>query len=518
MTQPDGGCVLSRLPVFFVSIALIAGPANAEWFEARTDHFVLTMDDTRENTRAFAERLERFDAALRRLYAVADNPDQRLRPLAVYSLDVPLFQKTCGCETVLGYYEARAKQSVIFSMHMPKVDKTSKQGELSSQVVLLHEYGHHFTFSNFPVAYPKWFAEGFAEFNATAEFKPDGSVLIGYPASYRAGSVRYGDVSVWDLFDADKFGVQWGHEGGFYGKGWLLTHYLMLGRNRPGQLAHYLDLINQGKSGRDAATLAFGDLKTLNTELFGYSNGLAPQLKIPASNQAVNVTLRALSRGEAEILPTYIKAQSGAPKDAMNALAFQAEQVGNRYPQDAIVQSERAEIEFDCGQLAKALEAADAALRIDGKMVDPLVVKGLVALDLAKKSKSTDQAAWKGVRAWFLAANRINTNAVMPLYEYYASFVAEGVQPPQDAVTALMRAEVLAPESSIVRLALARQMLLDGDSHGARALLAPLAYSPHADRAKNMPLQLIQLIDAGKMDEAKQLVTAKTNESAGKVN
>lgn len=501
---------MSRLLVCVASLTLIPASASAEWFEARTDHFVLTINDTRENTRAFAERLERFDAALRRLYAVPDNPDQHLRPLAVYALDVSLFEKTCGCETVLGYYEARPKQSVIFSMHMPKVDKTSKDGELSSQVVLLHEYGHHFTFSNFPVAYPKWFAEGFAEFNATAEFKPDGSVLIGYPANYRAGSIRYGDVSVWDLFDADKDGIQWGHEGGFYGKGWLLTHYLMLSHNRPGQLAHYLDLINHGKAGRDAANLAFGDLKALNTELFAYSHGLAPQLKIPASSRPVNVTIRPLSPGEAEMIPLYAKSRSGASKDAMTSLALQAEQVAKRYPQDAVVQSERAEIDLDAGQQAKALEAADAALRNDGKMVDPLVVKGLVALQVLSKSKSTDRSAWQAARAWFLNANRFDSNAVMPLYEYYLSFVAEGVPPTENAVTALMRAEVLAPESPTLRAALARQMLLGGDTHSARALLEPLAFAPHASRDKNLPLQLIQLIDAGKIDEAKQLVIAKT--------
>src|SRR5439155_10768044 len=106
------------------------------------------------------------------------------------------------------------------------------------------EYSHHFAFSNFPIAYPKWFSEGFAEFNATAEFAPDGSVLIGYPADYRAAAILQGRVSVWDLFDADETGVPLSYIDAFYGKGWLLTHYLMLSRNRQGQLARYLDIIN----------------------------------------------------------------------------------------------------------------------------------------------------------------------------------------------------------------------------------------------------------------------------------
>jgi tetratricopeptide (TPR) repeat protein len=510
---------MRRLSVWAILLALIPVSANATWFEARTDHFVLTIDDTPENARAFAEKLERFDAALRRLYAVQDNPDQHLRPLAVYAFEDGLFHKTCDCEGVLGYYQARVRQSVIFTAHMPEIDKKMKIGGWSSQSVLLHEYGHHFTFSNFPIAYPKWFSEGFAEFNATAEFAPDGSVLIGYPANYRAEAIHDRSVSVWDLFDADSGDIPWGYLDGFYGKGWLLTHYLMLSHNREGQLAKYLDLINHGQSGRDAAKLAFGDLNALNTELFDYSkHGLAPRLRIPPSSQPLNVSMRQLSPGEVAMLPTYAAVRSGATKDAGRRLATDAEAVAKRYPDDPTVQSEWAEVEYRTDRSAIALQAADAALRIKPQIVDALVIKGMVAADVLRKAGSKDTAAWDAARGWFLNANHADPNAVMPLYEYYETFVSQGVTPPDSAVKALMRAQVLAPESSILRAALARQMLLNGDSKAARSLLAPLAYSPHATDAKDVPLQVMKLIDAGKTEEATQLLSDKIKDDAAKAN
>jgi hypothetical protein len=164
------------------------------------------------------------------------------------------------------------------------------------------------------------------------------------------------------------------------------------------------------------------------------------------------------------------------------------------------------------------LQAADAALRIDPRSVDPLVAKGLVAFDVLSKGKSKDKDAWDAARGWFLNANHIDPNAVMPLFEYYESFVAEGVAPTDNAVMALKRAEALAPESAVIRMALGRQMLLAGDANSARALLAPIAYSPHAPRAKNVPLQIIDMIDAGHIEDAKALMQDSAKGDAGKAS
>ena len=150
---------------------LVVSPANAEWRQARTDHFVLLIDDTEAGARDFATRLERFDAAMRRLYSVPDNPDQHARPITIYLLKDKVFIEACGCPGVLGFYRPEAAGSLIMSAHMLDMDRKAIVGGWSSQAVLLHEYVHHFTYSNFPIAYPYWFSEGFAEFKRERHFR-----------------------------------------------------------------------------------------------------------------------------------------------------------------------------------------------------------------------------------------------------------------------------------------------------------------------------------------------------------
>jgi len=218
------------------------------------------------------------------------------------------------------------------------------------------------------------------------------------------------------------------------------------------------------------------------------------------------------------MLPTYAEVRSGPPRDDDARLADQAREIASRYPDDALVQSECAEVEYATDRQAYALEAADVALKIRPQSVDPLVVKGMVTFALLAKAKSKDEAAWDAARGWFLNANHIDPNAVMPLFEFYESYVAEGVAPTDNAVMALKRAEILAPESAAIREALARQTLLGGDAHSARALLAPIAYSPHAPRSKNVPLQVIEMIDAGQIGQARQLMENMAKDDSGKAS
>ena len=499
--------VVSVAVAMAAACSLNATPAQAEWHEARTDHFLLTIDDTDANARAFAERLERFDAALRRLYGIGDDPDQHHRPIAIFALREKLFYETCGCYFRLGYYQPRMYHSAIFSAHMPEIDRKTKDGWWSSQTVLLHEYAHHFAYNNFPIAYPYWFSEGFAEFNATARFQPDGGVLIGYPANYRAEAIKSGGhLSPKQMFAPERFGFGDNIEL-LYGRGWLLTHYLMLKKDRAGQLGTYLDAINKGKESLAAAELAFGDLKKLNAELDAYAKGiLAPSLRIIPAAAPIKVAVRPLSPGEAVMVPIRAKVISGVQKGHRSGLASKAAKVAARFPNEASVQEQWAEAELAARRLDRADQAADASLRLEPNRAGALVIKGLVAEMRLEDAKSNDPASWNAARGWFVRANRANPDAVLPLFHYYASFIRSKQSPTSASVKGLRRAQILAPESSELRAILARQLLLDGDAAGARSLLQPLAFSPHSKRDKNLPKQVVDLIDAGKIAEAKAAI------------
>ena len=166
------------------------------------------------------------------------------------------------------------------------------------QVVMLHEYSHHFMYTNYPLAYPLWYSEGFAEFNANVIFAPDGAIKIGYAANYRGYAIRndYQEMTVRELFEPPAyFPVDT-----LYGRGWLMTHYLTLDPERKGQLAVYLAEFNKGITSLQAAQIAFGDLNKLYSDLFTYrarKGGLAHPLRIPPAAKPPETIVRALSPG-----------------------------------------------------------------------------------------------------------------------------------------------------------------------------------------------------------------------------
>lgn len=487
--------------------AWTASSARAEWREVRTDHFVLTIDAAEEDARAFATRLERFDRALQLLYGLEDTPDRRARPVHVYALSQELFAATYRRGYALAYYRPRSAGSFILTQYIPKFDKKSKTGWWSSQTLLLHEYAHHFMYANFPSAYPFWYSEGFAEFNANTSFEEDGALIVGYPANYRAEGLRNGGVGMKQLLEPESFGYPDDMDR-LYGRGWLLTNYLMLSPQRKGQLASYLTALNRGTRSYAAGQQAFGDLDKLDDELDAYRKGkLAAPLRIPAAPGPIDLTVTTLSPGRVAMLPLYLLFTDGIAKGYRMGRAMDAAKIADRFPDDPVVQAQLAEIEYLAGRLDRADAAAGRALALQPNMVDALVRKGMIAAQRAAEARPADAKLWVAARAWFLKANRADANAVMPLYLYYASFVAAKEKPSASAVNALMRAVVLAPESREIRYALARQKLLDRNANDARALLQPIAFAPHLKRKRNIPREILGLIDAGKLDPAIALMT-----------
>lgn len=506
------------MTVIAAAAVVAAGPvlASPHWVEARTEHFVIRIDATEQVARDYAIKLERFDSALRRLYAVPDDPSRRANPLQVFAMKEGLFLKVCGCGNAAGYYKPAAGGSAMFSIYQPDLDDKAKQGEMTPQVVLLHEYSHHFMFTNYPLAYPRWYSEGFAEFNANAAFSTDGSITIGYPANYRAYAIRneYQELTVREFFEppSDGYPVDT-----LYGRGWLMTHYLTLDPARRGQLDVYLAEFNKGRTSLQAAQTAFGNLNTLYADLFAYrrrKTGLAKPLRIPPAAGLPEVTVRPLSAGAAAMMPYHLYLANGLSAKRAGAMVRDAERVAADYGVDAPAQVDLGGIELAAGNFDAADAAADRALSADAQNRDALLLKGQVAVRRAGKAASVSPAIWTQARSWYLKANKLAPDASLPLLYYYQSFIAAGQTPSPGAVAALKRAVVVAPEDSTTRLLLARRILGEGDGASARALLQPIAFSPHQRADDNVARAAIVAIDAGKMDDAAKAIDAAIAEDA----
>jgi hypothetical protein len=257
--------------LFLAALALNAvSAARAEWYEASSDHFVIYADDKEADIRTFAQNLERYHSAMEFLVGrKMDKPSPSNRvTIFVVGGQRDMRALTGGSRTIGGFYIPRAGGSRAFVQDI----RNTKGYPDFSTIVLLHEYAHHFFISSQRFAMPRWLGEGAAEFFAAATFKDDGTLLIGRAAQHRGAELLYADpVHVRELLDPELYEKQRGKGyDAFYGKSWLLYHYLTFSKERGGQLGKYQVNLMNGMAPLAAGEAAFGDLDQLERELGKY--------------------------------------------------------------------------------------------------------------------------------------------------------------------------------------------------------------------------------------------------------
>lgn len=481
----------------------VPAAADAAWMEASSEHFLIYADTDEAWLRSFADKLERFDGSLRVIRTLTTDPGRRSNRLTIYVADTAEdVARLCGkCGSVAGFYVPRLGGSLAYT---PRRSGYGSKFDLSAQPVLLHEYTHHFLYQNFTGAYPSWFSEGFAEFNATARFETDGAITFGAPPLYRAYGLLSGNpMPAKRLLVPTQQRLSMVEVDAIYGRGWLLTHYLLVDPARSAKLARYLEALSSGTTPLEAATGAFGDLKALDSTLEKYKRGKFAGWRIPATAVKPGpITIRTLSDGEAALMPVRMRSQRGVNEKSAATIVRDARKRAAPYPAVAGAQIALAEAEYDAGQPDAALAAAERAIAADPKALRAYLYKGRVLVDRAEKAESRDPAVWKEARSWYLKANRIDADNAEPLVLFYRSFKAAGQKPTENAVRGLERAHMLSPEDAGLRWLVARQFLIDERPDMAKAVLVPLAYDPHMAAESNPAAIIVAKLAAGKTGTA----------------
>ena len=487
-------------------LLLAAAPVHAEWMEASTDHFVVYGETNERNLRRFAEQLERFDGAMSAVTGVPRTKPTRSARVTVYIVgsDTDLrklyAQNGGNARNISGFYSPRLEGPVAFA---PRV-LAARSGDFDlnfSTIVLLHEYAHHLTFANSRLTPPRWFAEGSAEFFASASFASDGSVTLGRPANHRAPELfQAPDVTVIDLVDQEHYEKRKGKDpryDAYYGRAWLLYHYLTFEPARRGQLTAYLTALAAGTPSRQAAESAFGDLVKLDREIGSYMRRRSLQtLVIKGSALPTGeIATRVMRPGEAAIMPVVMRSKRGVgSEETARSILADARAIAARFPADAAVLAALAEAEHDAGNDDAAIAAADAALAIDPANVNAHLRKGYALFD--KAQRSGDETAMRDARRAFVALNRVENDHPVPLYRFYLSYSATGTDPTPNAIAALEQAAGIAPYAHEVSLALAHRRLVEGKLAEARAALQPIAFNPHGGLLSAKVRAFMQSIDA----------------------
>ena len=494
-----------RIWLFLALLFSAFAPAHAEWWEAKTEHFVIYSQDTEQKTRAFAVELERFDHALRSLQST------KFDPITSDSQRVMIFRSGDVDDIGLlapgaaGFYIPRMNPVAFTPARATRVTqgsivKRDSRTDLDPRSVLFHEYAHHFMFQNFAAGYPSWYIEAFAETAATIVLKDDGTFHLGNPPQYRSDALFNSmmTVSPQSLL-ASTAKPDFEDYYGYYSVGWLMNHYLTFEPSRQGQLKTYLRLVNGGMDSGPAARQAFGDLNKLGSEIGRYKKGrLGGAVVRPATQANLSVAMRKLAPDEEAIMKLRMRSKAGVTRKEARGIAADARGVARRYPNSLLVYLELAEAEFDAENYAAAQAAADRALQIRPDSIEALNRKAQILIELGRKDKSQLAPA----RPLLAKAHELDPANPEPLYLNYLTYYYSGQAIPESAIIGLERAYDSARQDTGLRLVLARQLLLEQKGKLARDILLPLGLNPHESKNKKTIRGIIEMIDAGKVTEA----------------
>lgn len=505
--------------------ALLPGPAQADWFQASSKHFVVYSNDSPDKVKAYAEKLERFDKAISVLHMTKETPRGPAARVKIYVVDnVAAVQKIYPGRggNVAGFFIARSSGSVAF---MPRV---GGDGDLSAQAILFHEYSHYWMFSNWSdAAFPYWFTEGFAEFHATAIVKPDGAMIFGANPLYRRYTVDNSSLMpAPDLLKAKPSdNLSPANRDAVYSRGWLLMHYLTFDAERRKLLAAYIGAINGGKSPAEAGKL-FGNANTLDVKMDSWgAQRRYPSIMLTTAQLPIGeVTIRPLTPGEVAIMPALTQSAAGVDERKAGDVVAIARKVAAAFPDDPAVQNELAEAEYDnagnpkisdadaIAGYARAEAAADRAIAADPKSIHALLYKGMAMEQGLAKAKVTDPVKWAAARKWFLAANKIDAEDPEPLVQYYESYGLAKTKPTTNAEGGVIYAYALAPYDNSVRFSATRALLSQGKAKEARIALAPVAYNAEGGDFSERAQKVLAAIDANDVAGAIKILDTKPDE------
>lgn len=461
-----------RFIVIFLFLLMFSAPAHAAWYKVESDHFTF-YGTSPKSLEEDALRLERFDGLLRKLLFIPQTENEA--KLSVYVLSGQAEVRKVygeGAKGVAGFY--RANEAGVLAV-VPR-----ETGEFDN-IILHHEYAHHLMLHNFSSAYPAWYVEGFAEFLSTVEFKGDNANL-GMQAKHRAFQLYLEDTTpIRTLLSSTVGDIDKDHRGNFYGRAWLLTHFLTFKPERKGQLQAYLKLVSEGKPSLSAAEAVFGDLDVLQKDLQRYMSARTiSYLGLPFPAPAgIKVSVTELEPAFGETLRERLSLSRNTTEEERQQIVRSLEKVAKLYPGSADLWTQLADIRLRTKDYPGSIEAADTAIGLNPGAARAHLFKGIARLRQLQALGSDDAAAWKEARGWIVRGNRSDPEDALILFEYYRSFARERRRPSESAIAGLRKATLKIPQANGFRIAYAFELMKSGNYKAAADHLLPIANSPH---------------------------------------
>lgn len=500
-----------------VGLALLvicaAGEARAQWLRAETDHFIIYGDTGERALRAYAEKVERFDFLLRTYYPIA--VDHEIPKLEIYLAEGrrDMLQAEPGVSaSVGGFYSPNSSR-----IHAV-VNTESRMGDQ----VIFHEYGHHFMFQMAGAAYPSWFVEGFAEYYATADIRPDriqfgrhseGRMLMFVQQPVNSWAPM-ADVLKWRISDSGRY-----RAGDYYAQAWGLTHYFMSTPERTRMLGQYLAAVTRGEDSVAAMQAATGRTpEQLQNDMRLYLSGSiqyhTPQIEIPTPR----VEITRLSPSESELAwldlrldrePVKVepiepeegetdRARIRREQDMRENAEFRTELIrdalaaGERHSDSRIGLLVKARAHRLEGRSQAGFEVLEPVLTADESDPVTLRLAAELLLDMAGAEADPVQATGHRREAVAYLARALDADPLdFRIYRALNESRAGGRGYPSDNdISTLEVGTKLAPQSFDMRMRLGRAYMARGLYAEAMEIVRPVANNPHggswARRAKTL--------------------------------
>ena len=487
-----------------VGVALMAvcaaGPVRAEWRKAETAHFIVYGDVPERAIRAYARKAERFDTLLRTYYPIV--VDHEIPKLEIFIADGRRDMERAypGIGASVGGY---------YSPNSGRIHAVVDTEAISGDVVLFHEYAHHFMFQMNSNAYPSWFVEGFAEYYATADVDSD-QIKFGRHLPGRINSLS-GPANTWAPMEdvlTWRFTASGRYRGAsYYAQAWAMTHYFMSTPERTRMLGQYLAAVIRGEDPvaamRDATGRAPAQLQNdVRLYLSGTIQELIPQIEIPEPE--VTVTSLTEAEGAMAWLDLRLdrtpvveepdeedgrtqKSEAQKAREAREEAEHRAELIrvsfatAERFPGDRMAMLTEARAHRLPLDAEAAFTDLEPLLAEESADADALRLAGLILLDLAEKE--TDGGAAMGRRRAAMGYLSRALDADPLDFRIYLGLnrarQGQARYPTDNDISTLEVAMALAPQSFDVRLRLGQAYMAHQLNAEAVNVLSPVANSPH---------------------------------------
>lgn len=501
--------------IFLAAMACLwTTSASAEWRAYDTPHFIVYSQSELPRVEELATRLETYDKLMRMATGTEEDDSVKVR---IYEVaDMEEVEEALGLTDsgIAGFYDSNSLGPYLVT---PR--KTQRAGRyFTPELVLQHEYAHHFMLQYFPAIYPSWYVEGFAELIGSSMPMADGRIGYGMPAKHRGNDILEHWVGLQELLTKEKVIYL-----DTYGEGWALTHFLTFDGERSKQLRAYLTELTAGKSMAEAAG-AFGDLGRLNREARRYIGAGSFEYK-PVKVEIAHPVLqrsRDLSAAAAELIPeivafrddnlTAIRSAGERSREAKlrHANLKKIREGVARYPNDPAALHLLAVAERTAGNRTEALAAANRLLAIQPDHRGGLVEKSLDLSSIASSLPGPQKdATAKEARTLAITANKADPNDPQPLIAYYQSYNLTGARPPAVAIDGLRRAVDLLPRDTTTRQLLVDRYAAEQNWHAAIDALQPIANSPHESPLRAGAREQMERLEA-RLAASQPAIAAKT--------